>query len=267
MIKKTVAAVGEIQEDTGVCTEGCAGTYMSASFHATGYSTIEQALNAAGEMYWSTGQEQVVSLSHDVIARGLVVGLGVKLDLNGYHLDTIAFMNFGQVVDSGGTGGLRIISDTETGLYLGENAWLPLLDRSTGYYRFFQYDFQNKGYKEDGEYHKFGLSLIFEKEEAYDLLAAGNVKIGFRISWTGLEQERYYTFTEKTVSTYANTVKDQLRQGKTIDQIKTAMVIKVRQLDAVNQGYPGVLTVTPIVMADGMDVIIRGATQLHTNPM
>ena len=257
----------KIQEETGICTEGCAGTYMSASFNATGYSTIEQALDAAGEMYWVTGQEQTVSLSHDLITRGIVVGLGVKLDLNGHHLDTTSLMSFGQVIDSVGTGGLRMMNNDNSSLYLGANGWLPLLDRSTGYYRFFQYDFQNKGYKEDGEYHKFGLSLIFYKEEAYDLLTFGGVKIGFRISWTGLEQELYYFFTEQTVSTYSNTVKDQLKAGKTADQIKTTMVIKVRQLDAVNQGYPGVFTVMPVMIADGVDVITHSVTQLSTNPV
>lgn len=264
---QTVEQPHDIQENTGACTEGCAGVFMSASFNATGYSTIEQALNAAGEMYWITGQEQTVTLSHDLITRGIVVGFGVKLDLNGYHLDTTGFVNFGQVIDGVGTGGLRIISGEGSGLYLGTNEWLPLLDRSTGHYRFFQYDFQNKGHKEDGEYHKFGLSLIFEKAEAYDLLAASDVKIGFCISWTGLEQDLYYFFTEQTVVTYANTVKDQLNAGKTMDQIKTAMVIKVRQLDVVNKGYPGTLTVMPIIMAVGMDIIARSATQLSTNPM
>lgn len=243
--------------DTASTCSTCSGAdYAIATVSGTSYGTIQKAIAIAKT------SSSTVTLNHDLITRGLEIPAGVTLDLNGHHLDALSFVSLGQVIDSVGTGGLRVTDDLGSEPVLAANKWLPLADEA-GYYRFFEYTFTNLGVKADGEFQKFGMRLTFEDAAAYDLLLANDIEIGFKITWTGLDETLYYVFKDETVKKYVDYVKAKLAAS---EDVTTAMILKVRELEKINLGYPGEMTVTPILMTDATDIMLT-STSVDANPL
>lgn len=255
--------------------KSCEFDFNLANYNGTDYELLQVAIKAAKTKFDETGVPQEVDLKINLIVRGLEIPQGVILDLNGHYLNAPELICAGQIIDSGRMdivnevetkvyGGVRVTSTQGNEPMFGENEWLPLFDETTNYYRFFEYKFDNLGVKEDGEFNKFGMRLTFTNADAYDLLLKNDVQLGFAINWTGLDETLYYTFKASTVETYINAVKAKLEAEQAVT---TAMILRVRELEKINQGYAGKMIVTPILDAGECGLYILTGTTVDANPL
>ena len=107
----------------------------------------------------------------------MVLPAGVTLDLNGHTLTVPYVFSFGQIVDNADNG-LLAIADNGTRSFAhlqAENRQLPLYDKKSGGYRFFDYDIENLGsnqFKTDDVISSvaYGIRLHFTNPDAYILL-------------------------------------------------------------------------------------------------
>lgn len=130
---------------------------------------------------WEQQKEgDTITLTRDIDMTAsviLVLSAGVTLDLNGHTLTLPYLFSFGHIVDQAGDGLLAMSNngvDSSASLQA-DNRQLPLYDKKSGGYRFFDYDIENLRsfqYKTDDVISsvKYGIRLHFTNQYAYTLL-------------------------------------------------------------------------------------------------
>lgn len=173
-----------------------------------------------------------VPLSADLSADEITVPAGVTLDLNGYRLTAAYVASFGSIIDTTGNGCL-----VTQELLLTENPYLPIYDSAAAGYRFFAYELENLGVREQENGAIFGFSLAFTDSRAYQLLAGEEVP-GFQVtaslSWESGNAD--FVFDTNLIQQYALL---QLRYP----QLRSALMLKVNGIDSLPTGSG--VTVTP----------------------
>jgi|GEM_PF-516362 len=147
----------------------------------------------------------------------MVLSADVTLDLNGHTLTVPYFFSFGQVVDPEGKGLLAMTADgvNSSASLQTDNRQLPLYDKKSGGYRFFDYDIENLGIKQTLTTDnivtsiKYGIRLHFDNNIAYTLLQeAENTDVSLTMDLFLRFPNRKtshltYTFSHKTLSLFA----------------------------------------------------------------
>ena len=177
-----------------------------------------------------------VKLATNVSTDMLKVPAGITLDLNGHTLTTPFFAAFGNVIDSTqGRGGVKISTDPKVALISlqPDNAALSVYDETFAGYRFFDYELENLGSKDETETSiKFGARLTLPNETAYELFAADDTaKIAMRLNIERGEINNTidYIFQAATKAKYAAAV-------QTSDSVAiTLTVYGIEQVDTISE--------------------------------
>lgn len=203
---KSVTTEGLQETQEAVCTI----RYVPVAENAVAWNadtcafseTVSDALNTA------KAGERVMVLA-DCAESLVLVPAGVTLDLNGHVLTASNVVSFGAVIDTSNTvGGIRIDIDTTkafTKLQPENAGYLPVYDTEDGMYRFFRYTLKTAGAKASGNAVKFGVQLLFDNAQAYDILAnTGNsgVKLVAKLNWSGMPYSIAYEIAVASVSEY-----------------------------------------------------------------
>ena len=204
------------------------------------YASIYEALAAA------KSGETVKLLVDGETETLMMVGAGVKLNLNGHTVAAGNVFSFGDIIDNDGTtdgkGGI-IISNDRTKAFVQlqkDNDYLPLYDAADGCYRFYSYSVALGKYAATSNTIKFKFNLRLSDKHAYELLAdAANsgIEITARLQVTGLEQEIAYKLTNEVVKKYADAALAQIAAGKNApSKVSTVMELNVSGLGSLASG-------------------------------
>ena len=120
---------------------------------------------------------------------------------------------------------------------------MPLYDAANGCYRFYKYRavLQSKTDANDASKIVYGVGLLLNNPEGYDLIAGGETGISFEISlsWSGMNVN--HTFSEDIVKTFGEKAYEQTNAG---GSLRTAMTVTVVGLDKLASGTTLSATVT-----------------------
>ena len=200
------------------------------------YVDIIDTEDVLNESLASATAGDTVELTTNVGAYMVKVPAGITLDLNGHTLTTPFFAAFGNVIDSTqGRGGVKISTDPKVALISlqPDNAALSVYDETFAGYRFFDYELENLGSKDETETSiKFGARLTLPNETAYELFAADDTaKIAMRLNIARGEIDNTidYIFQAATKAKYAAAV-------KTSDSVAiTLTVYGIEQVDTISE--------------------------------
>ncbi len=148
----------------------------------------------------------------------MVLSANVTLDLNGHTLTVPYFFSFGHVIDQTGEGLLAMTAD---GVYSSaslqtDNRQLPLYDKKSGGYRFFDYDVENVGTKQTQTSSGiittivYGIRVHFDNKEAYTLLqdvenADVTLSMDLTLQFPNKDSTKLkYTFTKGLLAEFAS---------------------------------------------------------------
>ena len=242
-----VDATFEAPKTCTVCgaTEGEALTNYVAQIGSNKYATLADAIAAAQN-------GDTVKLLRDtteyVEESILMVPAGVTLDLNGKTITVgVAVIAYGNIIDAAEeTGGIKIGSDKIVHLQSENGGYMPLYDSANGCYRFYKYSLNVIAKKVSDTQVKFGVQVIFEKNEAYSIGAQGGTKATVKVSftWEGLNNPVTHVYSEDLFRSYcqqksnkptgnfvlAVAINTQTLGGKTI--IPTAEVVSDTSVNA-----------------------------------
>ena len=171
-----------------------------AKIGETFYDTLKEALDAA-----KTGD--TVTLVTDTTETILMVPAGVTLDLEGNTVEVgVAVLGYGHIVDTDPVaGGIEIGADKIVHLQ-SDNPYMPLYDKATGSYKFFEYTIdakQNASNISAGKM-QYAFSINFANEEAYALIVTGASKLTVSVTFTWDEHDMplVYEFPAEKYSLY-----------------------------------------------------------------
>ena len=129
------------------------------------YMSLDAALAAA-----KSGD--VVTMLADAEQSFVMISAGVQLDLNGKNLTAATLVSFGDIIDS--ADGVGLLKITTSSVHMSqENSYLPIYDSANGGYKFFAYEFDFLGEKNNGTAVRYGVTIRFNNLAAYDLIATG----------------------------------------------------------------------------------------------
>ncbi len=200
------------------------------------------------EMVSGNGQ---VNLGADMQVSALMIPDGVTIDLNGHKLTCDSFFATAKasLIDSSGGKGVLVVNDP---IFSSMEEYIPLYDAKVSGYRLFHYEVQTSQTRAGDYGRKFSVTLDFDNDDAYDVLASGTsgLEIDLQLKWSDKQTPLTYTTkgaTESAIKQMGKTEDPLTIQITNLDKLSAQIISVTPTLRIRGQSYTCVAIICPII--------------------